>query len=299
MDKNRFRRSVFRVTGLNRERLLNLLRRRGVVLYDVRETGEKSMEFSLPARQEENFFAITASLCYNVEKIGERGAFALPARLLKRTGLLLGAAAFVLGVCLGAGAVFSVDYYGSGAVYKERAEAVLESCGITPFSFVNEKTLEKAETEILKREKAFSFVSVKKRGTRLKVNLVLSPVPPDIVDTERTALVSPVSGVVESITVLRGAALVQAGDAVEAGDTLISGQTEVKEEIFETYVLGCVRILTEEIYEYRGKDGEEDAARAFAEAQTEHEIAEIAVYKERAGEEFLYTVKALCRITVK
>ena len=151
----------------------------------------------------------------------------------------------------------------------------------------------------MKREKAFSFVSVKKRGTRLKVNLVLSPVPPDIVDTERTALVSPVSGVVESITVLRGAALVQAGDAVEAGDTLISGQTEVKEEIFETYVLGCVRILAEEIYEYRGKDGEEDAARAFAEAQTEHEIAEIAVYKERAGEEFLYTVKALCRITVK
>lgn len=291
--------SVFRVQGYNRERLFNLLRRRGISLYKVKYIDEKTAEFSLPARQEENFFAITADLCYTIKKTGERGAFAPLARLLRKTGALIGAVLFVALVCVLDGAVLAVDYYGSGAVYKERAEAVLADLGIAPFSYVDGGALDRAQREILQKEKAFSFASVQKRGTRIKVNLVLSPEAEGVVDTGKKQLVSPVSGTVESVTVLRGTALVRAGDTVSAGDVLVAGYNEIKDTVYETYVLASVNLLTEESYEYIGGEGEEDAALAFAAAQARYEIAGEEVYKEPYGEEFIYTVKLLLRIKVK
>lgn len=299
MKKRAFVYAVFRVQGVNRERLLNLLRRRGISLYRVKNAGEKAVEFAIPAAQEENFFAITANLCYTITKKGERGVFAPLARLWKKTGVLLGAALFAAAVCVADGAVLAVDYYGSGAVYKDRAEAVLTELGIAPFTFAKQSALDRAQREILRREKAFSFASVKKRGARLKVELVLAKEAAGVVDTEKKQLVTPVSGVVESITVLRGTALVRAGDAVAAGDVLAAGYNEIKDTVYETYVLASASVLTEQVFEYVGGEGKEEAAVAFAEAAAPYEIVGAETEKAPAGEKFVYTVKLTMRLKIQ
>ena len=291
--------SVFLVRGYNRERLLNLLHRRGITVTDVKEKDERTLEFSFPTAQEENFFAITADLCYTVKKKGEKGILAPFRRLWRRTGVLIGALLFIAAVCVADGAVFSVDYYGNGAIYSERAQAVLDDLGIRPFVYVDEDELDRAQREIVEREKVFSFASVEKRGTRLKINLILSPEAEGIVDTSRKELRSPAAGRVESVTVLRGTALVSEGDLVKEGDVLVAGYNEIKETVYETYVLASVNLIAEETYEYRGKAGEESAALAFAEAQTAYEIVREEVFARQDGDETVYTVSLQLRIKVK
>ena len=224
MREKRLHYTVFAVEGLNRERLFNALQKKGVTLYDVKIFGPKRAEFAVDSRELKNFFAITDNLCYNIKKVGERGIAAPFAALFRRFGVLVGALLFAAFVAASDFAVLSVDYYGSGAVYKDYAGEVLSACGVKPFAFTDDERLERAAAALLKNSDVFSFASVEKHGTRVKVNLVLSPEASGVVDTERKELVCPVDGVVESITVLRGTALVAAGDVVKKGDVLTVAQ---------------------------------------------------------------------------
>lgn len=214
--------------------------------------------------------------------------------------MLVGALLFAAFVAAADFAVLSVDYYGSGAVYKDYAGEVLSACGVKPFAFTDDERLERAAAALLKNSDVFSFASVEKHGTRVKVNLVLSPEASGVVDTERKELVCPVDGVVESITVLRGTALVAAGDVVKKGDVLIGGYNEIKDTVYETYVLGSVRVISSHTAEYTGGEGEEEKALALAAAEVGGEIVSENVQKTPLGEnKFLYTAVVEYRVRIK
>ena len=300
MREKRLHYTVFAVEGLNRERLFNALQKKGVTLYDVKIFGPKRAEFAVDSRELKNFFAITDNLCYNIKKVGERGIAAPFAALFRRFGVLVGALLFAAFVAASDFAVLSVDYYGSGGVYKDYAGEVLSACGVKPFAFTDDERLERAAAALLKNSDVFSFASVEKHGTRVKVNLVLSPEASGVVDTERKELVCPVDGVVESITVLRGMALVAAGDVVKKGDVLIGGYNEIKDTVYETYVLGSVRVISSHTAEYTGGEGEEEKALALAAAEVGGEIVSENVQKTPLGEnKFLYTAVVEYRVRIK
>ena len=300
MREKRLHYTVFAVEGLNRERLFNALQKKGVTLYDVKIFGPKRAEFAVDSRELKNFFAITDNLCYNIKRVGERGLAAAFAALFRRFGVLVGALLFAAFVAAADFAVLSVDYYGSGAVYKDYAGEVLSACGVKPFAFTDDERLERAAAALLKNSDVFSFASVEKHGTRVKVNLVLSPEASGVVDTERKELVCPVDGVVESITVLRGTALVAAGDVVKKGDVLIGGYNEIKDTVYETYVLGSVRVISSHTAEYTGGEGEEEKALALAAAEVGGEIVSENVQKTPLGEnKFLYTAVVEYRVRIK
>ena len=54
------------MTGLNQERLLESLKKRGVSMFDVKKTSPRTMYISVNLKESENFFAITKELCYNI-----------------------------------------------------------------------------------------------------------------------------------------------------------------------------------------------------------------------------------------
>jgi len=159
---------------------------------------------------------------------------------------------FIAALIVSDRAVFAIDYYGSGAVYKEEAAAALVKLGIKEFSAVTSGDLRAAETEIMKSP-SFSFASVKKQGSRLKINLVLSPQTAGVVDYSKTILTAPVNGVVESVKVYRGTAEVSVGDEVAAGATLVDGYNIIKETKVETYVLATVTLIAEHRAVYQAK----------------------------------------------
>lgn len=262
----------YRVEGLNRNNLINSLKKNGITLYKIAEKGTKVTEFSISAADKQKFFAITENLCYNITRIREYGFLYPIIRLFGSAGLIIGALLFFAVAAVADKAVLQVDYYGSGAVYKEEADAVLYSLGIKKFSFVTDSDLRTAETEILKSTDRFSFAALKKHGARLKVNLVLSPETSGIIDTSRKAITAPVGGVVESVKVYRGTALVAAGDTVEAGAVLVEGFNEIKDTRVETYVLGTVTLIAE--YSCVYDCGEEQALLLARESIPGYEVVE-------------------------
>ena len=79
---------------------------------------------------------------------------------------------------------------------------------------------------------------------------------------------SPADGVVESVTVLRGTALVSEGDAVVRGQVLVSGRVAAGEEGYrDTYPVAWCALLCECVAEYESAEKSEEAReRAVAKA---------------------------------
>ena len=107
-----------------------------------------------------------------------------------------------------------------------------------------DKTLLK--TEILKSNKSISFVSIEKRGNRLIINTALSDKNDGVLSKNDSDIISNVKGVVESISVLRGTAIVKSGDIVNEGSLLVGAYITDKDgNTYPTYVVCRVVILEE------------------------------------------------------
>lgn len=254
----------YRVSGLNLNYLLNFLKKEGFSLYKIVHIDQKNVEFSIEAVKKQNFFAKIENLCYNVSCIKEHGFFYPIKQLFKKVGVLLGIIIFIFLNAICSNTFFSVDYYGTGAIYFEDANQVLQSLDIKKYSFITAQKLKRAETEIYKTCDKFSFVSIKKQGTRLRVNLVLSKNSEIYIDTEKKQITAPCDGVVETIKVYRGTALFCVGDSVKKGDVLIDGYNEIKDNKIETYVLGIITLICEYECVFEGEENQTEQAVIFA-----------------------------------
>lgn len=80
----------FTVEGLNLDRLIGTLSRRGIRLYRMRKINRKTLKFSLKNEDKQKFFAIMENMCYNVTETGEYGLGMIPALLGRHPGAVLG-----------------------------------------------------------------------------------------------------------------------------------------------------------------------------------------------------------------
>ena len=231
----------FTVEGLNLDRLIGTLSRRGIRLYRMRKINRKTLKFSLKNEDKQKFFAIMENMCYNVTETGEYGLGMIPALLGRHPGAVLGVFLLAFSLFFGDAVMTGVQFSGSGALYAAEAERTLEECGVRPFTFFAAYDRDELERLLLKNPH-FSFASVKKEGNRLVVELALADEETPLFG-EKKALVSPVAGEIEYVKIYRGSALVAPGDRVERGALLIEGKVLSGEEELEVSVLGEVGIL--------------------------------------------------------
>ncbi len=269
----------FTVEGLNLDRLIGTLSRRGIRLYRMRKINRKTLKFSLKNEDKQKFFAIMENMCYNVTETGEYGLGMIPALLGRHPGAVLGVFLLAFSLFFGDAVMTGVQFSGSGALYAAEAERTLEECGVRPFTFFAAYDRDELERLLLKNPH-FSFASVKKEGNRLVVELALADEETPLFG-EKKALVSPVAGEIEYVKLYRGSALVAPGDRVERGALLIEGKVLSGEEELEVSVLGEVGILvtdTAKIY----AENEEDARALFL-ARTDRDYITVTVKKTADG----------------
>lgn len=115
-----------------------------------------------------------------------------------------------------------------------------------------------------------------------------------------TVLVSPASGVVEELTVLRGTALVAEGDTVVAGQTLADGFFLTEDgERRETFAIARCSILCEYTQSVREDSNDEDAredAIAAAHMNAGGELVESEATAHADGDGFIFEVRLCVRI---
>lgn len=271
MRKNKINRkklnlfAVYKVTGLNLDNLVNILKNKGVTLYDLKKKDGRTLIVSVNYTDSEKFFAITRDLCYNVKRIGEKGRFRFALKLFRNLGLVIGAVIFTVLSVLFDDVILSVDYYGSGKAVSREINDYLISRGVTEFSRFSDIDLPALSDEILKVSDKISFAECVKCGNRLKINLALSVSPVKTLDCDKESLVSDVDGEIEYVKVYRGTALKRAGDKVKAGEEICGGFAVVKDTEVKVGVIATAAVKAEYFYEYESeKDGDEGLAEIFA-----------------------------------
>ena len=279
--------------------LIETLKREGIELFDVKFLSKNKVKFTVRTLTREKVFAIINKMCYNVITVSEKGVLRIFNFALKNFGLFIGILIFLVfsvnlsNICLG------IDFYGQSVVYQARLTEYLKEKGVKKFSSFSDLDLKKIERECLIDNDYLTFVSLQKRGTRLKVTAYLNDTikVEDKVKTDK--LVSSVSGKVVFIKALRGNATVSVNDDVIKGQILIDGaiKNELEPEK-SVYVIGVAVIETEKTFSYYSKnDNEEDIAVAITlgeiDSGCEYTVSKI---KEKDG--FCYKVTVKNRVTL-
>ena len=242
--------AYFEITGLNQDRLLNLLAKKDVKLYEIRKFSNKKMRLAIKMHEIEKFFAITRNLCYNIKRVKSGGKFYPVYRLSKRIGLTLGAIFFTVWLYFSSGFIYSVEYVGTGAVIKSEVTALLQSKGIGKYSKFSSIDLAVLSDEILAFSNKLSFAKCKKSGNRLIIELVLAQTNEKESLGKTSAIYSNVNGVIEDIKVYRGTAQKGIGDAVSLGELLVGGYAQIKDKTVEVSPIAYVSIICQKKERY-------------------------------------------------
>ena len=217
--------------------------------------------------------------------------------LARRPGILAGVLLFfALGFCSNL-FVLDIRVEGSGARYEERAVEILRENGLQAFAPFGEDKAAKAGAELLGLP-GIVFAQVQKSGCIVTVTLEESEETP--VPVRQSDLKAPADGEVEEITVLRGTALVKAGDAVEEGQTLVGGFFETPEGARkDTFAVARASILHSYTGEFiSDEESEEALARAVASANmiAGGEPVDYTYTVRAEGGKFVYAVTVRVRI---
>lgn len=289
--------TVFKVTGLNQDRLINVVKKRGITLYDIKKQSNKQLIVSVSVKESKKFFAIAKELCYNVVRIKEKGLAKPFLQLMRSFSMAIGALVFSIVAFVCNDTVFAFSFSGSGSIYSADVERYLAGIGITPFVRFSSFDISKVEDGILANNKNLSFVALSKQGSKLNLELVLAESRVDVLRGDVYELLSPNDAVIESIKVYRGTAVVKKGDAVKKGDLLVGGYAIIKEQTVKINLLACVTLNVSVQYEYTSnREDDEQNAYIYALAQMgDRDVIDVKVEKQKIGSEFKYISTACYR----
>ena len=284
--------AVYNVSGQNLERFIEIAKKRGVFLFDVKKLSNKHLQITLNFKDNKKIFAIAEEMCYNIKRIRYKGKSYPLFALFKSVGMLIGALIFIVGAVAMDDFVLSFSFSGSGTQYKNQVIEYLSEQGVRQFSRFSQLDLAVLEDKILSSFDKFSFASCKKAGNRLLIELALAGENTEILSGNVYQLCSDAEGVVEKIKVYRGTAVVSVGDSVKKGDLLVEGIATIKEQTLKINVIASVTLTCSAEYLYRSKeDGQQKMAEILAEEWLgEREISFLSTKKEKIGDEYYYYV---------
>ena len=211
--------------GIMPERALLRLRREKIPLYDVKKVQKTQILFSISKKDSEKVFAIYPNVCYNntvytpftVKKVGEQGISRYLEWGKKRIGMLLGALLFIIFALAADNFVFGVQFIGSN-VYAREVYQALEEGGIHLFNPYPEGKEDWVCARLLALPDV-EYCSVQKRGGYVCVEMRISPF---IKKTfEKGNMQAKHSGILRSLTVLRGEAKKSVGEEIAVKDVLV------------------------------------------------------------------------------
>ena len=319
--------SKYCVDGFNQDRLINLLRAKGIGLFDLKKQSQSLMTFCISVKQDKKFFAILKDLCYNksvkvkkrhlfqrkgenassenvivsktecgytVTKIGVSGKARWLYFLSVNLGLVFGALAFI-GVCVyNADVIRKIEFKGSGSVLQTEILCYLQDSGVKVNGRFSDHDLASLSDGVLASNGYLTFAECYKRGNSLIVNVALAKDRVNVLDDSVTALYSDVCGEIQQMRVYRGTALVDVGDRVQVGTLLVDGYATVKEQTLTTNVIASVVIRAEQTFQYRFDRGDQEE-RAILNARLDFEGQTVdgeIVNKEKSSDsdDYVYSV---------
>lgn len=212
------------VTGASLTRFLNACAEGGIELRQMERVEWNRLEASVSVRDFRHLPSCMGRTGCRVRILERRGLPFVLARLLPRTVLLCGLAAFCVLVALVGTRVWEIRTDISPSLDRDAVMEKLEELGVgigTPLRAINTPSIRR---QMMIWEPEISFFALNLRGNSLTVTAHAGVQPPETAhENEVASIVAKQDGVIKSIEALRGASMVAAGDAVHKGDVLIDG----------------------------------------------------------------------------
>lgn len=211
--------------------LLDVCRAYGLAYADMcpLDGGGIQMRVSLP---------VAKRLCRICEERGMeascgevRGLPSVLRRIVRRPGLIVGAALGVVLLLSSLGVVWDVRVEGNSLLSSREVEETLLSCGFGVGSSTEGLRLDRLENRVLLADRRIAWISVNLRGTVAYVQIREAQRAPKEDTTRPANVVAARGGVIERIELADGNVVVAAGDRVGEGDLLVSG-------IYDSAILG-------------------------------------------------------------
>jgi len=223
-----------RVEGLMTERLLQRAIAEGAKFRSVRRENAHAIIIDADPESARIIAALCERFSLPCRVISCRGRNAMLRRLKRRSTLLAGALTFTLALSLFFSRIWKVDVVLTGGRNADvtSLESALTSMGVKPGMAKSSVEPSALQNALSAASPDFSFVGVQLQGVRLLVEAAPAVPAPKLYEiADEHDLVARCDGIIESVSVLSGAACVKPGDMVKRGQTLIRGDERISSEV--------------------------------------------------------------------
>lgn len=214
----------FTIEGLSLERLINNCVAKGIVLEAVARPSIRTIKATVASHDYPAIEAIAKEQNWNITVGKLMGLPGVKLFALRRLALVIGVVVFVTGVWYMCNCLWSIDIQNAGA-YLGEVRQVLRERGVNVGRFAANLDIEELRNALEERLTGLSWVSVSKDGVRLNVYCVQGEAKAKEEGASSYGdIVASRDGIIESLRVTAGTALVKQGDAVRKGQPLIRGE---------------------------------------------------------------------------
>ena len=103
-------RVVYSIRGLNLDNFINLLKNRDIPLYDLKKVSNKQLIVTVSLIDSKKLFAFAKEMCYNIEKVKEKGVGYPLLKALRSTGIVFGCLVFMIIATLLSDVVYQISF---------------------------------------------------------------------------------------------------------------------------------------------------------------------------------------------
>lgn len=212
---------VIRLKVANFEKVMNLLRKKGIRIWDV-ERKDYGIKFKMSYEDYTKYAEILKET--KMEPLNKKG-LAFKLKTLKvRKGFIIGLFALIICLYVVSSLVWNIQIIGTNNTTAKNIVKVLENNNIkTPISHSNIKP-KKLETLLYSNFDNFKFVEVYVEGANLIVFIKEKEIEKaQIKKNEPTSIISTKNAIINKVIAKSGQPVVKEGDVVYEGQTLVMG----------------------------------------------------------------------------
>jgi len=240
---------VFRLEGLNIERVINLAVDRGVYLWDVRRIDYTTIEVKAGIDGYKEIRKILKRTGYK-GKIDMKIGYPFFISKIKRKKIIaLGAVISLFLVILSSSVIWTIDIKGNKNIAENDIIETLRKMGLYTGTFKYNINISDIENKLLIKYDKITWIGIEIHGTKATVKIIENEEKPQKIDTNIPCnIIAKKKGIIEKVIAKNGDAVVKRGDIVRPKQLLISGKI-VREGTEPRYVHSIGEIYARTFYE--------------------------------------------------
>ena len=215
---------ALKVSGKGIERLINKLIRNEITIWNVKRHGNETVIFNVKLKDIKQLRQLSRNCGCKIHFQKRIGVPFMFKKLLKNSGILIGAALFFLTILLFSNMVWGIEIKGANPATEYQIRKELDKMGVKTgkFQFFIED-VESIQRNLTNHIQVLTWVGVELKGTTYHLQVVEKNTPEQPIQTGPQHLVAKKEAIITNIFVEKGKKLVNVNDHVNKGQLLVSG----------------------------------------------------------------------------